>query len=105
LRFDAAAVQMICLSYLEPGGFKSARYLARRLRRKLPQAKILLGLWTLNQADSERRNALKETEVDLVVTSLGQAVERVVAEAREAAGPIDETQSPPSTIEAASAIE
>jgi len=105
LRFDAAAAQMICLSYLEPGGFTSARYLARRLRRKLPQAKILLGLWTLNEADSERRNALKETGVDLVVTSLGQAVERVVAEAREAAGPIDETQSPPSTIETASAKE
>jgi hypothetical protein len=62
-------------------------------------------LWTLNEADSERRNALKETGVDLVVTSLGQAVERVVAEAREAAGPIDETQSPPSTIETASAKE
>jgi hypothetical protein len=43
--------------------------LARRLRRKLPRAQILLGLlWTLNEADSERREALKEIGVDLVVT-------------------------------------
>jgi hypothetical protein len=105
LRFDAADAQIVCLSYLEPGGFKSARYLARRLRRKLPRAKILLGLWTLDQADTERRNALAETGADLVVTSLGQAVKQIVAEAREAGGALDQAPIPPSTIEAASAAE
>ena len=102
-RFDAADAQIVCLSYLEPGGFTSARYLARRLRRKLPRAKILLGLWTLNQADSERRDAIQETDVDLVVTSLSEAVERVVAEAREAVGTAGRATTPPSTIEAVSA--
>ena len=104
-RFDGADAQIICLSYLEPGGFTSARYLVRRLRRKLPRAKILLGLWTLNQADSERRDALEETGVDLVVTSLRQAVERVVAQASEAAGAADRATTPPSTIGATSAAE
>jgi len=46
---------------------------------------------------------LAETGVDLVVTSLGEAVERVVAEARATAGAPD--QPPTSTIPAASAAE
>src|SRR6185312_11001238 len=44
---DATRVQLACLSYLEPGGFTNARYLVRRLRRKLPGAKIFVGFWTL----------------------------------------------------------
>ena len=102
-RFDPADAAIVCLSYLEPGGLMSARYLARRLRRKLPRAKILLGLWTLNQADSERRDAIQETGVDVVVTSLREAVERVVAEAREAVGTADGATPPPPTIGAVSA--
>jgi len=103
-RLDAADAQIVCLSYLEPGSFTSARYLARRLRRKLPRAKILLGLWTLNQADSARRDAIRETGVDLVVTSLREAVERVVAEAseREAIGTAGRATTPPPAIEAVS---
>ena len=35
-RLDVTGVQMACLSYLEPGSFTNARYLVRRLRRRLP---------------------------------------------------------------------
>src|SRR4029077_5703283 len=35
-RLDAEGIQMACLSYLEPGDLSNARYLVRRLRRKLP---------------------------------------------------------------------
>ena len=76
---DAADVQIVCLSYLEPGGFTNARYLVRRLRRKLPRAQILVGLWTLNDEDAKQRDALRETGADLVVTSLRQAVEQIRA--------------------------
>jgi predicted PurR-regulated permease PerM len=103
-RFDPAGVKLICLSYLEPGGFTHARYLVRRLRRKLPQARVLLGLWTQTQAETERRKALKETEADLVVTSLAHAVERVVAEAKEVA-PATEVPALLPTIAAVSAAE
>jgi hypothetical protein len=40
-RLDVTGVQMACLSYLEPSSFTNARYLVRRLRRRLPQAKIV----------------------------------------------------------------
>ena len=76
---DAADVQIVCLSYLEPGGFTNARYLVRRLRRKLPRVRIIVGLWTLNDEDARQRDALRETGADLVVTSLRQAVEQIQA--------------------------
>jgi predicted PurR-regulated permease PerM len=86
IRLDVAGVQMACLSYLEPGGFTNARYLVRRLRRKLPRAKILCGLWTLTDSDAIGRDALKETAADLVVTSLRDAVSVVNTSARAAVG-------------------
>jgi predicted PurR-regulated permease PerM len=85
VRLDVTGVQMVCLSYLEPGSFTNARYLVRRLRRRLPQAKIFAGLWTLTVQDGEERDALAGTRADLVVTSLREAVERVVNAAKEAA--------------------
>jgi hypothetical protein len=75
----------VCLSYLEPGSFSNARYLVRRLRRRLPQAKIVAGFWTLTADEAEARDALGATRADLVVTSLRQAVEQVVNAAKQAA--------------------
>jgi hypothetical protein len=85
LRLDATGVQMACLSYLEPGSFTNPRYLVRRLRRRLPQAKIFAGFWTLMAQDGEERDALAATRADLIVISLRQAVEQVVNAAKEAA--------------------
>jgi predicted PurR-regulated permease PerM len=84
-RLDVTGVQMACLCYLEPGSFTNARYLVRRLRRRLPQAKIIDGFWTLTAQEVEERNALAATRADCVVTSLRQAVEQVVNAAKEAA--------------------
>ena len=85
LRLDVTGVQMVCLSYLAPGSFTNARYLVRRLRRRLPQAKIVAGFWTLTADEAEARDALAATRADCVVTSLRQAVEQVVNAAKEAA--------------------
>lgn len=82
LQLDPAGVAMVCLAYLRPTGFGNARFVARRLRRNLPQAKILLGLWTQTRAEIEGSNILAEFEVDFAVTSLAQAVDRVVTEAK-----------------------
>jgi predicted PurR-regulated permease PerM len=82
---DVTRVQLACLSYLEPGGFTSARYLARRLRRRLPSARIFVGFWTLTEEGAELRQALTATGADLVVTSLRNAVEQIVGAARDAA--------------------
>jgi hypothetical protein len=87
-RLDVSGVQMACLSYLEPGSFTNVRYLVRRLRRRLPQAKIIDGFWTLTIEEAEERHALAATRADCVATSLHQAVEQVVTAAREAASAV-----------------
>jgi predicted PurR-regulated permease PerM len=79
LRLDATDVPLVCLSYLEAGGLTNARYLVRRLRRKLPSVPILIGLWTLSEEDIEHRDALHETAADLIATSLRQASEQIAA--------------------------
>jgi hypothetical protein len=92
-RLDVTGVQMACLSYLEPGNFTNPRYLVRRLRRRLPQAKIVDGFWTLTAQEVEERDALAETRADCVVTSLRQAVEQVVNAARQAADAFSEGET------------
>ena len=77
VQLDVTGVQMACLSYLEAGGLTSARYLVRRLRRKLPHGQILVGFWTLRDEEVESRAAMQEIGADLIVTSLRQAVGRV----------------------------
>src|SRR5204863_6036713 len=37
-RLEVSGAQIACLCYLEPGSFTNARYLGRRLRRRLPHA-------------------------------------------------------------------
>ena len=85
MQLDVAGVQMAFLSYLEPGSFANPRYLVRRLRRRLPQATIVDGFWTLPAQEVEDRDALMATRADCVVTSLRQAVEEAVNAARQAA--------------------
>jgi predicted PurR-regulated permease PerM len=82
---DMTGVQLACLSFLEPGGFTNPRYLTRRLRRKLPQARIVAGFWTLTEDEAKQRDAQTATGADLVVTSLRAAVEHIVGAARQAA--------------------
>jgi len=106
---DVRGVQMACLSHLEPSSFTNARYLVRRLRRRLPQAKIIDGFWALTAQEAEERDALSETRADYVVTSLRQAVEQVVNAAKDAAsadleGKIAAPAGAPTDTGAASAL-
>jgi hypothetical protein len=78
-QLDAAGVELVCLSYLEAGGFTNARYLIRRLRRRLPGVRIVAGFWSLSEEDTRSQHALGETGADFVASSLRQAVEWTVA--------------------------
>jgi hypothetical protein len=49
------------------------------LRRKWPGVPILIGFWTLTEEEVERRDAVRETAADIVVTSLRGATEQVAA--------------------------
>lgn len=73
-RIDDAGVAMVCLSYLDAGSPAHMRYAVRRLRRKMPQAQILLGCW-VEGMDAAAAAALREAvRADLVATSLRDAM-------------------------------
>ena len=103
-QLDVSGVQTACLCYLEPGSFGNARYLVRRLRRKLPKAMIIAGFWTLTAEQIEQRHALTETGSDLVVTQLQHAVEQIVTVAKALPHEPPAALKRPSGIEVISAV-
>jgi predicted PurR-regulated permease PerM len=76
-------VRAVCVSYLEPGSPKNARYLARRLRKRLPGLPLVAGFWTTTPDDEQSLDNFEATECDFFATSLRQAVEKVITLMRE----------------------
>jgi predicted PurR-regulated permease PerM len=102
-QLDVTGVQLACLCYLEPGTFANARYLVRRLRRRLPKAKIMAGFWTLTAEQAEERGALAATGVDLVVNLTQTAVEHIVHAAKEVPIALSTAADLPAGVEISSA--
>jgi hypothetical protein len=79
---------MVCISYLELSGNPAAlRYLVRRLKQRLPDAPVLVGLWPVDDAalkDDSIRNAIG---ADYFTTSLREAVDTCVRVAHENVDP------------------
>ena len=76
---------MICISYLEIAGTPAhLRYLIRRLRRKAPDARILVGLWPADAAILIDEKLRAAAGADDYVTSLRDAVELCLAAVRQA---------------------
>jgi len=73
-RLDTSGVAIVCLVYLEAGAPAHMRYAVRRLRRKLPQATIILACW-LKETSPETLQQLRDgAKADLAAASLGEAV-------------------------------
>jgi predicted PurR-regulated permease PerM len=72
-------VRVVCVSYLEPGNPKNARYLARRLRKRLPGLPLIAGFWSVIEDDTQYLDSFEATECDFLANNLQQAVEQVLA--------------------------
>jgi hypothetical protein len=72
---------MVCLSYLDDSSRAHMRYTIRRLRRKVPNIRILLGCWI---ADGDAVTLGQVVKADDVATTLRGAV-RLCLEAARAA--------------------
>lgn len=73
---DVSRTEMICLSYLEIGGSPAhLRYLVKRLRRRAPDAAILVGLWPEGEAALSDRGIQHALGANVYVGKLGEAVE------------------------------
>jgi hypothetical protein len=62
-RLEAAGVAMVCLCCLDTHSAAHIRYTIRRLRRKLPNARILLGCWMHDGDATILKEAVKADEV------------------------------------------
>ena len=84
-RLETAGIAIVCLVYMDASGPAHMRYSVRRLRRKLPQATIILGCW-MKDMDPAALESLREgAKADLAATSLGDALKHCI----EATGVVD----------------
>ncbi|WP_200841009.1 AI-2E family transporter [Geminicoccus flavidas] len=79
-RLDPTGVALVCLSYLDPASLIPARTAAKRIRRRIPKAAILLGLWRPSEED-ERRELPEEVMADYRAFTFEEAVRLCLAAA------------------------
>jgi predicted PurR-regulated permease PerM len=83
--FDPQGIAVVCIAYLEIEGTPSQlRYLVRRIRTRLPQASIVVGLWRSDDpilGDDDRRRSVG---ADHYVTTLRDAVTACLETAQKA---------------------
>src|SRR6202171_759792 len=73
-RLETTGVAIICLVYMDAAGAAHMRYSVRRLRRKIPEAIIILGCW-IKEMDPLALEQLREgAKADLAAASLGEAI-------------------------------
>jgi predicted PurR-regulated permease PerM len=77
---------MVCISYLKLSGTPAyLEYLVRRLRRRLPGATLLIGLWPQEDAILSDVRLRKALGADYYTSSLREAIEACLEAARGAA--------------------
>ncbi len=69
----------VVLSYLNADSLAHARFLVRRLRRRLPEATIVVAFWAFPSEEAAGRDPLEATGADHVATSLVEAIGAVAA--------------------------
>jgi predicted PurR-regulated permease PerM len=73
--FEPGDIAVVCISALETSRSRARlRLLVRRLRRRLPDAQIMIGLWTQNENGANAADMVGEVGADRCVVSLAQAV-------------------------------
>jgi hypothetical protein len=80
LRLDTSGLALVCLSYFDASSPAHMRYTIRRMRRRLPQARVLLGCWATDADAKLLRDAAKP---DAVATSLRDALSLCLDEAHK----------------------
>lgn len=69
---------LVCVSALPPTGLLNARHVCKRLRTVLPEIRIIVGFWHGKDWIGNLAKQLPMVPPDNVVTSLKQAVERIL---------------------------
>jgi hypothetical protein len=91
---DPVGVAVICVSYLDVSSLAHLRFAVRRLRRRVPEARVLVGCWGQGPATAEEM--AKAAKADFSATSLQGAVEICLSATNgdAHAEPVDEVSVP-----------
>jgi predicted PurR-regulated permease PerM len=84
-RLETEGIALVCVSYLDNSSIASMRYAIRRMRRKLPEAIMLLGCWT----DSDPGHLQEAVKADEAVNTLSAALAYAIGAATDTSGPLD----------------
>jgi predicted PurR-regulated permease PerM len=71
-------VSLVCVSAVAPCGLLHARHLCKRLGSELPETNILVGLWNEKLEPKDIQSRFPTVPPDNILTSLKQAVERIL---------------------------
>lgn len=78
-RLDMADVRIAFLSYMNDDSITHAKYLIRRLRRRAPAVKVMVGFWSIASEQLANHRVLDETRADLVSASLTDALNQITS--------------------------
>jgi predicted PurR-regulated permease PerM len=81
-RLETEGVALVCLSYLNTTNLAHIRYSVRRLRRKLPRAHIMVGLWSGGSAGNTSEAVLEASKADVLASTLREATRLTIELAR-----------------------
>jgi predicted PurR-regulated permease PerM len=70
------ACKVVCISTVPPHAAAHAGHLCKRLKRRFPDLKVMVALWTTDSAD-KLESRLRDAGVDVVVTRLPDAIEQL----------------------------
>jgi predicted PurR-regulated permease PerM len=85
---------VVCISVVAPSTLIHARYLCAKIRALSAGLKIVVGFWGRPDLSPENSAALRESGADEIVTSLAEAIGRLIPQAQEDAPvPSDELLS------------
>jgi hypothetical protein len=91
---------LVCLSLISTTSPARARYLVRRLRRRAPRARLLIGFWGLAPADLPAMVAAVAGPDTIVATSLRDAVTSLKSNPSPAASNLVNVTAPRGTMAA-----
>jgi len=74
---DVGDPAVIALSYMNADSLAHARFVVRRLRRRFPEARIVIGFWKFPPEEMERRDPVAAVRADQIAVSLSEAIEKI----------------------------
>jgi predicted PurR-regulated permease PerM len=83
-RLEAEGVALVCLSYLNAANPAHMRYAVRRLRRKLPRARIMVALWSGLNTGQRDETIIENAKADMLALTLREATRLSIEAARPA---------------------